>query len=215
MEHEDAIRLHSAERYVGGELSPGERDAFEEHFFDCPECAEEVRWGQIFAANARAIAREQPAPRYRPGFRETWRAWFSPRPAFALSLAANAVLAIGFGYLLITATRGGAGPRFVPSYFAPPPSRAIPEPRSIPPAVSSFAVHFPVPDQKSPSYSYEILGEARNRESTGVLQASAGEDGDLYLEIPIGRLAAGVHTLVIHDNSGADIIAPFQFRTLR
>lgn len=215
MEHDDAIRLHSAERYVSGELSPEERDVFEEHFFDCPECAEEVRWGQIFAANARAIARERPAQQYRPGFRETWRAWFSLRPAFALSLAANAVLAVGFGYFLITATRGGAGPRFVPSYFAPPPSRALPEPKSIPRAVSSFAVHFPAPDQKYSSYSYEILGEARNRESGGVLQASAGEDGDLYLEIPIRRLAVGVHTLVIRDNAGVDVISPFQFRTSR
>jgi hypothetical protein len=215
MEHEDAIRLRSAERYVAGELSPEEQDSFEEHFFDCPECAEEVRWEQIFAANARAVSRERLAPAHRLGFRETWQSWFRPRPLLALSLAANAILVIGFGYFLATATRGGGGPRFVPSYFAPPPARALPEPKLIPAGASAFAVHFPAPDRKSPSYSYEIFSAAGTRESGGVLQASAGEDGDLYLEVPLNRLPAGVHALTIYDSSGAHIIAPFHFQTSR
>jgi len=57
MAHDEAIRSQAAERYVAGELAPAERDAFEEHFFDCPECAEEVRWELVFAANARALLR--------------------------------------------------------------------------------------------------------------------------------------------------------------
>ena len=55
MEHDWATRLVAAERYLLGELSDAERDQFEEHFFDCPACAEEVRAGAIFEANARAV----------------------------------------------------------------------------------------------------------------------------------------------------------------
>ena len=56
MDHNDAIGCQAATRYVAGELSTEARDAFEAHFFDCAECAEEVRWEQIFAANVRANA---------------------------------------------------------------------------------------------------------------------------------------------------------------
>src|SRR5579885_2620207 len=59
MDHETAIRLQAAERYVARALSESERDEFEEHFFECAECAEEVRWEQIFVANAREVFREQ------------------------------------------------------------------------------------------------------------------------------------------------------------
>src|ERR1700683_1400267 len=106
MEHNDAIGCQAAARYVAGELSPEGRDSFEAHFFDCAECAEEVRWEQIFAANVRAISRD---PREQPRRTSWWEAcqvWFRARPAFAVSLAANAVLALGFGYVIMTATRG-------------------------------------------------------------------------------------------------------------
>ncbi|HEX7681480.1 MAG TPA: zf-HC2 domain-containing protein [Thermoanaerobaculia bacterium] len=33
----------AAERYVLGEMEPAERDAFEDHFFDCAECSSVVR----------------------------------------------------------------------------------------------------------------------------------------------------------------------------
>jgi len=59
MDHATALRLRAAERYRTHELTPAERDAFEEHFFECPECAAAVRLEQAFAANARAALRDQ------------------------------------------------------------------------------------------------------------------------------------------------------------
>ena len=55
MEHEPATQLMPTERYLLGELTDVERDQFEDHFFDCPACAEDVRQGVIFMANARAV----------------------------------------------------------------------------------------------------------------------------------------------------------------
>jgi hypothetical protein len=59
MEHEVAIRESAVERYLFGELSAAERDEFEEHFFECSECAADVRAGAAFLANARAVWAEQ------------------------------------------------------------------------------------------------------------------------------------------------------------
>lgn len=53
MDHLEAVRLRAAERYVLKQLTAAEADAFEEHFFSCPECAEEVRWIAMFEDNAR------------------------------------------------------------------------------------------------------------------------------------------------------------------
>ena len=52
MNHVDAIQLRAAERYALNQLSAPEAEAFEEHFFSCTECAEEVRWVTMFEANA-------------------------------------------------------------------------------------------------------------------------------------------------------------------
>src|ERR1700730_4400894 len=43
MDHETAIRVQAAERYLLDEFSPEERTEFEDHFFGCSECADEVR----------------------------------------------------------------------------------------------------------------------------------------------------------------------------
>jgi len=53
MNHDDAMEMMAAERYTLGELEPAERDAFEEHFFDCSVCADDVRDSAKFAAGVR------------------------------------------------------------------------------------------------------------------------------------------------------------------
>lgn len=54
MDHSEAVNAMMAERYLLDELSPDERDAFEEHFFDCAECAIDVRAGAAFVQEAKA-----------------------------------------------------------------------------------------------------------------------------------------------------------------
>ena len=101
MGHDEATRMQAAERYLLGELSDAERDQFEEHFFDCRECAKEVRAGAIFEANARAVLGD-------PGFQRTsnlsWWEWVCVRPAFAGSMACLVVLLAGaFSYEAVVA----------------------------------------------------------------------------------------------------------------
>ncbi len=58
MDHETAVQLQAAERYVLDEFSPKERADFEEHFFGCPGCADEVRSATILAANTKVVLKE-------------------------------------------------------------------------------------------------------------------------------------------------------------
>ena len=59
IDHEACVRQRMAERYLLGELPPAERAAFEEHYFGCEECAEEVRTGFELRENARSIFAEE------------------------------------------------------------------------------------------------------------------------------------------------------------
>ena len=52
MNHSEALKEMAAERYLLDELSPEARDAFEEHMFDCPDCALDVRSGSAFIGEA-------------------------------------------------------------------------------------------------------------------------------------------------------------------
>jgi hypothetical protein len=53
VEHQEAIHIGAVEKYLLGELTPPQRDSFEEHFFDCRECAAELRMTAEFLEIAR------------------------------------------------------------------------------------------------------------------------------------------------------------------
>src|SRR5262249_45810226 len=63
-DHEEAVRHEIAARYLLDQLDPAQRDAFEEHYFDCRLCADEVQAGSTFldAARPEVIAPVLPAP---------------------------------------------------------------------------------------------------------------------------------------------------------
>ena len=62
MEHAEARDKNATDRYLLGELNAAEADAFEEHYFDCPECAEELRSGMQFMEGGRKLVHEATAP---------------------------------------------------------------------------------------------------------------------------------------------------------
>ena len=217
MAHHKAIRFRSAEKYVARELASAERDAFEAHFFDCPDCAEEVRCELVFAANARAFLRERAAALPKPGLREVALAWLLPRRALAFSLAANAMLASGLGFVLIAVSRDAAAPRLLPAYLAPGPVRGSSEMpvHPIPSAAAAFLAQIRAPGSKYSSYSYEILNAAGTPESAGAVSPPTGQESDLYLEVPLVGLRDGVHTLEVRGNPGHGIISWSKFRISR
>jgi hypothetical protein len=84
-EHRAAKESMAAERYVLDEMEPAERDAFEEHFFDCVECSNDVRDESKIGAGVRTGAYVvTPATHY-----TRW------------AVAAGLVLAAGLAYQLM------------------------------------------------------------------------------------------------------------------
>jgi hypothetical protein len=99
MEHAEAIRSGAAERYLLDELDEAERSRYEEHYFDCRECAEDVKSAAAFAANAKEVlpsfTRERVVKEENGRARGTgWIALFWPAPAGAM---AALVLSLGLG----------------------------------------------------------------------------------------------------------------------
>src|ERR1700734_145354 len=97
MDHLDAEKMKAVERYMLGDLSVSEVEEFERHFFDCPQCSEELRTLTMFQENARAVFSEQdvaavPASVHVPQSTGWWQR-FSPQ-MFSLA-AAMACLVIG------------------------------------------------------------------------------------------------------------------------
>jgi len=45
MTHTEAVESYATERYLLGEMTEAERQAFEAHYFDCDECADDLRAG--------------------------------------------------------------------------------------------------------------------------------------------------------------------------
>jgi hypothetical protein len=52
--HQEALETLASERYLLNEMSDTDRDAFEEHFFDCQDCADDLRTGAAMLQGARA-----------------------------------------------------------------------------------------------------------------------------------------------------------------
>lgn len=59
MDHTEAIRLQAVEKYVLGELPEAQRDEYEEHYFDCAECALDLMAAATFVDTAREVFRQQ------------------------------------------------------------------------------------------------------------------------------------------------------------
>ena len=53
MTHTNAVEQMMVERYLLGELTGSERDQFEDHLFDCLDCAADVKQGVLFLDTAR------------------------------------------------------------------------------------------------------------------------------------------------------------------
>lgn len=154
MEHNEATLTNAVERYMLDELTSSEKEAFEEHFFVCPICAEAVRAGDIFLENARSVFGEQLrrpfTPAVAPEKPKWWTAWL--RPAFMTPAAVAAGFALVTIYLagvrMPTLERQLAEAR-APQSIAAFPLRVV---RSqverivVPPGAASFALSFERPD---------------------------------------------------------------------
>ncbi|HKO58241.1 MAG TPA: zf-HC2 domain-containing protein [Thermoanaerobaculia bacterium] len=207
MEHTEAIKEMMVERYALEELTPEKREEFEEHFFDCPECAAAVSDTNMLMESGRAAVKEVPVPVV--DF-STRRAQWQARIA-----TAAAVMAVGFaGYqnilqfparmtAVLQQQRTSRQPEVTSVLGLASLSRGddsasakdMPQIRADRDANLSFDV---TDNASHERYRFEIRGRAGFVRSAGSLDASAAKAVEgLNLSIPAGTLPEGEYVLVV------------------
>jgi len=219
MEHNEAMELRAAERYVMRELPVELRDAYEEHFFDCAECAADIKAATIFAETSREIfadERRRAATDMNKEYGSVWSRWL--RPAFAMPVLALLLVMIGYQNLVTIpkakqeaarATQSNAAQiivsqAFVASFRLQGSTRG--EASTTVVAVradDSFALDFDfTPSQKADSY----LGELQDPSGHTVLSVKLPAEmanKEVHVLVPGGLVHAGKYVLVIGGVSAA------------
>jgi len=105
MDHGVVVRQKMTERYLLDELDLEARHEFEEHFFDCPDCALDVRAGALLVEQSKIVLAEKPQPvsaslpeRAPISSKPGWLAWL--RPAFTAPLMVLLLAVIGYQNLV-------------------------------------------------------------------------------------------------------------------
>jgi hypothetical protein len=97
MDHSEALRLQAAEKYVLGELPARVRKEYEDHYFECHECAIDLATTASFVEGSRSVFRAEGLARTKAArFTSIDRAFAWLRPAFAVPILALLVLLVGF-----------------------------------------------------------------------------------------------------------------------
>jgi len=198
MDHSEALRLQAAEKYVLGELPTAVRDEYEEHYFDCQECAADLRAAVAFVGASRAVFRsDRGVFQEKEATARTWLVWLRP----ALTVPAMAVLAVALAYqgfvtiphLQRAAATASGSASFISLIGA----------NSRGEAAKSFALrqNRPVilevdipPSQEFSSYLCQIQDDSGHVVYDGRVSA-ADAKRSVHLIVPGGALRAGAYTL--------------------
>ena len=205
MDHDVVVRQKMTERYLLGELDPEARHEFEEHFFDCPDCALDVRAAARFVEQSKMVLAEKsepvstslplPAPvRARPG----WLAWL--RPAFAAPVMVLLLAVIGYQNLVTYRQLHQAlnSPRVLPwasvnvgtwgsagSVIQAPPGEGF-----------LLFVRIP-PDSIYTKYMAELYNPGGKLEWSLTIPASSAQD-QWPVQVPGANREAGTYSLRVH-----------------
>lgn len=210
MDHSEAVANKANEKYFLGELSGDEREAFEEHFFECAECAAEVTATALLLDNAREVLRSAPATHRQEWIGRGFLGWF--RPAYALAAVALLVATVGYQNLVtIPHLRNESTAQALPSFsLVTAGSRGAGGVEITVPRKTPFGLYVDIPaDPSFTSYSAEVEKNGAKKFSIPVSAEQAKDTVQLF----IPGLDAGQYELVIRGhkagsetNAGQEII---------
>jgi hypothetical protein len=210
MNHSEAVEQMTSERYLLNELTPDARDAFEEHLFDCPECALDLRAGALFVHEAKVQLPELVASQTRSGTAQASgkrNFWFSLlRPAFAAPVFAALLIVVGYqNFVTFPALRESANePRLAPVAPLHSATRGATLPTFT--ADRTHGVALPVDLVSDPemaaaaSYSFDLRDPRGKIVWTGSLPATAqgtASDQSFSVTIPGSMLQNGLYSLMV------------------
>ncbi len=185
MDHNQAVREKATEKYLLNELDPGVRDQFEEHLFDCQDCALDLRAAAMFVEQSKVVLAEKPdvvpvrAPAAVPAS-SGWFAWL--RPAFAAPVLALLLVVIGYQTVTNARLRHAAGsPEILASAVVNVGTRGatVTQVSARPGDAFQFSINVP-PDHYS-SYKLDLYSSQGELEWSRTIAASGSDLLSLYV----------------------------------
>ena len=212
MDHSEAVEQMATERYLLNELSPDAREAFEDHVFDCPECALDLRAGAAFVTEAKVqlpdLIELNPARTETSKPATAKRAWvwrwpsFLSSPAFAAPVFASLLLILGYQNLVTyPALRAAADePQILPWTSLHTATRGEVHVPVVANKRSGAMLLIDLPQEGNySSYAVDLAGpdgKARSTRNVSSTEAAAHE-GTVSLRIPGAELGQGAYTLTV------------------
>jgi hypothetical protein len=207
MDHDVVVRHKMTEQYLLGELDPEARDEFEEHFFDCADCALDVHAGALFVEESKVVLADKPEPvstalpaaiPSKPGWLAGLRSML--RPAFAVPVMALLLAVIGYQNLVTYPQLQQAlnSPRVLP--FA---SVNVGTYGSEGPVITTrpregFLLFVRIPPTEGYSrYTAELYNPAGKVEWSLTIPAASTQD-QWPVQVPGANREAGSYTLAVH-----------------
>lgn len=208
MDHEVAASTHAIERYLLGEMPATERDAFEEHYFSCAECATEIRSAsELMREMKAALAEHESRPKVSPPSRISWFRIPVLVPTFAA-----VTLAVVVGYQNLAVLPDLEAPRSMSSAALILDGRT----RSDVPAIQAgdpLRFLTAVDGAASGRLFVEVLNSAGSPVRGGDVAAPpAGRPLDVLFP---GSLRAGRYDLVVRDGKGGREVTRSTFEILK
>jgi hypothetical protein len=206
MDHQEATRLMAVEKYLLKEMPPELREEFEEHFFDCQECAADLRATEAFLDSAREefeaapVAKPLPQAQKKSPFAFLWRPAFIV-PAFALLLLVIAYQNTVVYPKFIAEIAQLKTPEILPSIsMAGANSRGGELPSVTVPSGQTFLLLVDIPTQDQFS-SYTCSLESPSGAIAFTLQVSVQQAKDtVSIGVPAGDRNPGTYTLIVRGN---------------
>lgn len=205
MNHNEAVGTKATERYLLHELPDDERDEFEEHYFDCAVCADDVQSGSAFVQTLPFVLPTKPV---KAPLRGPWSWNYTAQLATAASLMVVLTLAFAYtrdrremqrtiaemrqphvaSYLRLQANRGDQAAQ-VPSSRKPLVLDVL-----VPPGSPTYVCHF-----------VDATGTIRHS-----LPVTAAQAQNLVrIEVPAGTLLPGSYTLRVDGRQPRIVEYPF------
>jgi hypothetical protein len=221
MDHDQAVKSQVCEKYLLGELPPELRNAYEEHYFSCAECAMQLRRAaeligasqQILARTPAIGAKVHAAPK-----RGGWFKWLQPAPGgwfrwfkpwVAVPTFAALLLLLGYqSFVIVPKAKEQAASGATQILFNSYPLRGVNtagedgRTLSIRPG-EAFLLNFDfVPTRSFDSY----IAQLQDGEGHTLLQlkiAGGNANREAHLPIPARMLHPGKYILAFYGDPGA------------
>ena len=213
MTHQQALDTLAAERYLLDEMTELEKHAFEEHFFDCSDCATEVRLGERIRVEVRSVrnldsktmetsARDSNVIEFNK--RPAWR-----RPSIFVPWAVAATIALAASYqslVVVPGLRQAVSLQSLSPIMLREPTRGALPVVTVVPGQRFITLGVDVIAQSTKDVRYDLLDAAGNAILSGGTPLPPS-GAPLLLLIPADELGQGRRMLIVRDSdsSGAPL----------